>query len=86
MQTTLDLIAKGASVHVVCDAVSSSRAYDRSVAFQRLSASGAVMTTTESAIFELMGSADHPNFKAISSLIKIHNQQTETLCPTDFSV
>ena len=52
------------------------RAYDRAVALNRLEKSGVVMTTSESAIFDLIKSADHPNFKAISGMIKEHNKLT----------
>jgi hypothetical protein len=31
-------------------------------------------TTSESILFELLKSADHPQFKAISGLVKEHNQ------------
>jgi hypothetical protein len=34
---------------------------------------GAVLTTAESALFDLMRSADHPNFKAISTLLRTSN-------------
>ena len=49
------------------------RPHDRAVALQRMRDAGAVLTTAESAIFDLMNSADHPNFKAISGLVKASN-------------
>lgn len=73
LQTVLDLRAANHRVFVVCDATSSSRAYDRALALQRMKDAGAIMTTTESLLFELMQSADHPNFKEISGKLKEHN-------------
>ena len=69
-QTALDLLREEYDVFLVCDAVSSQRPYDRTVAINRLREAGAVLTTTESIIFDLMRDAKHPNFKAISGLIK----------------
>ncbi len=39
-------------------------------AFQRLISSGCIITTAESCIFELLGDAKHPQFKAIVPLVK----------------
>ena len=58
-------------IFVVCDAVSSCRPYDRTVALQRLNnLPGVTLITAESAVFELLGSADHPQFRVISALMK----------------
>jgi hypothetical protein len=51
------------------------RPHDRAVALQRMRDAGAVLTTAESAIFDLVGSADHPNFKTISGLLKSSNEK-----------
>eukprot|EP01041_Mallomonas_annulata_P000863 gene863-1684_t len=80
LQTALDLLSKGMEVHIICDAVTSQRSHDRSVALQRLSSSGAVLTTAESAIFQLLNTADHPHFRTISGLVKDHN-----LLPNEFA-
>lgn len=37
---------------------------------QRMKQSGVFLTTTESLIFQLMGDAKHPDFKALQKLIK----------------
>jgi len=39
---------------------------------QRLSEAGAYLTTAESIVFMLTKSADHPQFRTISTLIKEH--------------
>jgi len=74
LQTALDLRKSDINVHLVCDAVSSQRPYDRAVALARMRDAGVIMTTAESAIFDLLESADHPKFKQISSLVKASNQ------------
>jgi len=70
LQTTLDLLENGYDVHIIADGVSSQRVGDRKMAFERMRQSGAFITTSESAIFELMRTAKHENFKAISSIFK----------------
>ncbi|KAJ0410605.1 hypothetical protein ATCC90586_007438 [Pythium insidiosum] len=74
LQTCLDLLDKGYDVHVVADAVSSSSAFNRSMALERMRQSGAFITSVESAIFQLTGDAAQPHFRAISKLIKAHLQ------------
>jgi nicotinamidase-related amidase len=71
-QTCLDLLERGANVHVIADAVSSQQAYDREIALQRLQAAGCFLTTAQSAAFMLLQSADHSNFKAVSKLTVEH--------------
>ena len=73
MQTVLDLLEMGKEVHVITDAVSSQRPHDRTVAMQRMQSSGAVLTTSEAALFDLLGDSGRPHFKASSALIKQHN-------------
>jgi len=69
-QTVLDLLDNGYSVFVLVDCVSSRFATDRKFSTKRMSQAGAVFTTMESALFELMVSADHPRRKEISNLVK----------------
>ncbi len=69
-QTALELLTMNFRVQVPADAVSSRHAVDRDIALRRLELAGAVVTTTEAAIFEWTETADHPQFKAISALIK----------------
>ncbi|MDZ7360840.1 MAG: hydrolase [candidate division KSB1 bacterium] len=70
LQTALDLLANDYQVHVVRDAVSSRHELDHQTALQRLQQAGALVTTTESVLFELMGRADTAEFKEVSKLIK----------------
>ncbi|KAK9841913.1 hypothetical protein WJX84_006114 [Apatococcus fuscideae] len=69
-QTALELMEDGYEVHVVTDAVSSSRLGDRATAIQRMMQSGAFAVTSEMVMFQLCESAKHPNFKSISALAK----------------
>lgn len=79
LQTTLDLIAQGMNVHVAVDAVSSSRPIDRAVALKRLENAGAFLTTAESTLFLMMGSANYTNFKAVSNLVKEYGKKPSEL-------
>ena len=69
-QTVLDLLDTGVPVFVAADAVASRNELDRSNALERLRAEGAVITTVEAVLFELLGGADHPNFREVQALIK----------------
>merc|ERR1719461_35301 len=51
LQTTLDLLQKGYSVHLIVDAIDSQRSLDKEIAMQRLSQCGATLTTSESVLF-----------------------------------
>jgi len=68
-QTALDLLARGVGVFVAVDAVTSRHTTDHEVALRRLEGAGAVLTTTESVLFEWCRSAEHPQFQAIRRLV-----------------
>jgi len=70
LQTALDLLEKGYEVHVPHDAVNSRRASDKEWALHRMAAAGAVITTTESVLFELLERCGTDQFKAVSRLVK----------------
>ena len=70
LQTALDLISIGFEVHVPHDAVNSRRPADKEWALHRMAAAGAVITTTESALFELLERCDTSDFKTVAKLIK----------------
>ena len=70
-QTCLDLLHEGVEVHILVDGVSSQRNIDRKTAIARMQQAGALITTSESALFELLGDSTHEKFKAISSLVKL---------------
>ena len=70
LQTVLDLLAAGYQVHVPHDAVNSRRPSDKECALRRMEAAGAVITSTESALFELLERCDTADFKTVAKLIK----------------
>jgi nicotinamidase-related amidase len=68
-QTVHDLLERGIEVHVPADAVGSRHAIDYERGLERLERAGAVVTTVEAALFELLERAGTPEFKAIQKLI-----------------
>ncbi|KAL2259964.1 hypothetical protein VTK26DRAFT_6176 [Humicola hyalothermophila] len=69
-QTALDLLAAGHRVYVLADGVSSSNAEEVGVALARLRQAGAVVTTSESWLYECMGDAAIPEFRAVVGVVK----------------
>jgi nicotinamidase-related amidase len=68
-QTVHDLLADGVEVHVPADATGSRHAIDHERALERLQRAGAVVSTVEAALFELLEHAGTPEFKAVQKLI-----------------
>jgi nicotinamidase-related amidase len=66
----LDLLDEEFEVWVVTDACTSRTERNRDAAYDRLAAAGAELITTEMVLFEWLRSAEHPQFKAVQSLIK----------------
>jgi len=69
-QTAVDLLRKGFSVDVIADAVSSRTPENKQIAINRMAAERINISCTEMALFELLRTAKHPQFKQIASLIK----------------
>ncbi|GAB1320536.1 Isochorismatase domain-containing protein 2 [Madurella fahalii] len=69
-QTALDLLAAGHGVYVLADGVSSCNREEVGLALARLRQAGAVVTTSESWIYECMGDAAIPEFKGMVGLVK----------------
>lgn len=70
LQTVIDLIEMGYQPVVVEDCVSSRNLNDKKIAMKRMQAEGAIITTYESLLFELLGKAGTDTFKQISKLVK----------------
>lgn len=70
LQTALELAELGRQVFVVEDAVCSRDPANAANALARLRQAGVVVTNTESVVFEWLGDAAHPQFKAVSALIR----------------
>ncbi len=69
-QTALDLLEMQMQPVVLADAVGSRRALDYQVALDGLRAAGAVVTTVESAIFQLLHESGTELFKRVLPLVK----------------
>jgi nicotinamidase-related amidase len=68
-QTVHDLLERGVEVHVPADAVGSRHELDYERGLERMERAGAVVTTVEAALFELLERAGTPEFKAVQGLI-----------------
>jgi hypothetical protein len=69
-QTALDLLAAGHRVYILADGVSSSNREEIPIALARLRQAGAVVTTSESWIYECMGDSAIPEFKGMVGVVK----------------
>lgn len=69
-QTCRDLLDQGYGVEVVGDAVSSRIAENKKTGLDRMTQAGAVLTSVEMALFELLRVAGTPQFKEIARLVK----------------
>ncbi|MGY8749203.1 MAG: hydrolase [Pirellulales bacterium] len=67
-QSAMDLMSLGFRTFVCADAVGSRTPLDHQLGINRMESSGAVITTTEAAIFELCVDSKNPAFKTISKL------------------
>lgn len=76
-QSTLDLLREGHKVYVLADGVSSCNPQEVPIALNRLRAEGAVVTTSESFLYECMGDAGIGEFKGIASLVREYNGKTK---------
>jgi len=68
-QTALHALS-GYAVHVVSDAVSSRSLHNWEIALQRIRQQGAIITSTEMVIYELLEKAGTDTFKQVLKLIK----------------
>lgn len=69
-QSVRDLTAADIEVHVMADACLSRRKLDYETGLTHSARSGAHISTVESALFELMGTAECESFRAISRLVR----------------
>jgi nicotinamidase-related amidase len=70
MQTVNDLIRQGYIPVVVEDCIGSRKPNDKQMAVERMRQAGAIITTYESILFELLKYSGTPKFKEISKLVK----------------
>jgi nicotinamidase-related amidase len=69
-QTVLDLLDRGIEVHLATDAVGSRTEENRSLGIHKAEQAGAVLTSVETALFELLRGSDAPEFKQVQGLVK----------------
>ena len=69
-QTAHDLLERGVEVHVAQDAVTSRTAANKEVGLHKMEQSGAIVTSVETALFELLGAAGSDEFKQVQGLVK----------------
>jgi nicotinamidase-related amidase len=73
--TALDLLALDFRVYLAVDAVGSRYRIDHDTALRRMEQAGAILTTAETCVFEWIGGAGHPQFKAVSALVQERMKQ-----------
>ena len=69
-QTVLDLLRAGFQVYVCGDAITSRKPTDTELAIARMRQAGAIVTSTESVIFEMVQEAGTDLFKQILKVVK----------------
>ena len=70
LQTALGALAQGHHVHVAADAVSSRSELNWKLGLDRMRDAGAVISSTEIMIYELLGKSGTPAFKEMLQYIK----------------
>jgi nicotinamidase-related amidase len=70
MQTALAALREGYLVHVASDAISSRTEWNWKIGLERMRAAGAVISSTEMMIYELMRSSSSPAFKDMLTHLK----------------
>lgn len=70
LQSAIDLLNLGFQVIVISDAVCSRHRENYETALLRLRQAGAIITNSESVLFEWLRDAKHEHFKTLQSLIK----------------
>jgi nicotinamidase-related amidase len=70
LQTVRDLLASGFAVQVPCDAVCSRRTLNQENGLSLMREMGAVITNTETVVFDMLKRAGTKEFKVMSPLVK----------------
>jgi nicotinamidase-related amidase len=70
MQTALGALREGYIVHVASDAVSSRTEWNWKIGLERMRSAGAVISSTEMILYELLRSSDSPAFKELLPYLK----------------
>lgn len=70
MQTALGALREGYLVHVASDAVSSRTEWNWKIGLERMRAAGAIISSTEMVMYELLRSSGNPAFKQLLPYLK----------------
>jgi nicotinamidase-related amidase len=70
LQSVLDLIERGYHVFVPEDGVASRSEANRLRGLALMEQAGAIITSTETLMFQALGGADHPSFRTLQKLLK----------------
>jgi nicotinamidase-related amidase len=70
MQTALAALREGYLVHVASDAVGSRSEWNWKIGLERMRAAGAIISSTETIVYELIGSSASPVFKELLPYLK----------------
>jgi nicotinamidase-related amidase len=70
MQTALGALREGYLVHVACDAVSSRTELNWRIGLDRMRSAGAILSSTEMIIYELLRASGAPAFKELLPYLK----------------
>jgi nicotinamidase-related amidase len=68
--TALDLLSRGLRVSIVADAVCSRRPASLEIGLGQARQAGAVITSTETVVFQLLGGADNDAFRELTKLLR----------------
>ena len=69
-QTAHDLLDAGYQVHLLTDCVTSRYEHDKKAGIRKILSSGAISSSMEMALFEMMRDSRHEKFKEIQALIR----------------
>ena len=70
MQTALGALQQGYLVHVASDAVGSRSEWNWRIGLDRMRAAGALISSTEMMVYELLGDSSAPAFKEMLPYLK----------------
>ncbi|KAG8747497.1 hypothetical protein FRC10_000633 [Ceratobasidium sp. 414] len=76
-QTAIDLLQRGIDVHVLADGVSSCNKEEIPWALARMRQAGAQITTSESILYQLIGDASGPSFRAFGVAMKEEREKSK---------
>ncbi|KAJ3158802.1 hypothetical protein HDU86_002485 [Geranomyces michiganensis] len=77
LQTALDLLAKGYRVAVLADGISSMHRAEIKIALDHMAAAGAIITTAETVVYQLLSDSEHDLFREWTEISKKHEPASD---------